>query len=664
MITVRNLLATFLALVLLAGELPNELRADDDSSSTARDDVTDNINRPAIDGETYEATVPDTLDLAERARYGLNHFTRSISEEHDYEMYWGVQPLGLSPEMMDLIGLSGHEKWGCAFGEYNNPFMVMWWSPLHACQPKAMEVMAMQRLMTGDPMHLDREARMLKELATYVHEDGLYYVPVHASKTWLGPPENRPHANMHGQGRMMRAMIIWYQFTGNPIWKELVDRMVDGLDRIAVHKEDYAYFPVHGRIDVEYFRSSYTKDGWQDTVEPTDEKFGEEGSLFNHQGHIPGALANWYLLTGKEKSLRLSGQLVRFYAKAKFWADWQEGDYPGVVGAEHAHWRGHLHGHVNTLRAILEYAIASNDTRLMSFVRDGYEWARQMEIARIGLVGDGQGCGCGRLIGLAVKLTEAGVGDYWEDVDLYIRNHGVEMQFTPEDARFLHQLGEGKPAAPNFPGATTKDVVETTVGAYSNHVPPYKTSTSLCCSPHGNMGLFYAWDSTVRYDDGVARINLLLNRASPWLDIDSYLPYEGKVVIRNKQADEAFVRIPLWVDRDKLRCTLDGEPAKFSWFGNYLNLRSIGKGDTISIRFPVEERIEEWTKPEHGDYLINAIPGGTKFHFSFRGNTVVRVSPPLMNGSPLYRGRPEKFAAKSAPMQTVTRHVTPHVLQW
>ena len=155
----------------------------------------------------------------------------------------------------------------------------MWWSPLHACQPKALEVMAMERLMSGDEMYLGREARMLRELASYVHDDGLYYVPDDPSKTWLGPSENRPHANMHGQGRMMRAMIIWYQFTGNPVWKELVDRMVDGLDRIAVHKQDYAYFPVHGWIDVEYFRSSYTRQGWKDTIEPTHEKFGEEEKL-------------------------------------------------------------------------------------------------------------------------------------------------------------------------------------------------------------------------------------------------------------------------------------------------------------------------------------------------------------------------------------------------
>jgi len=58
---------------------------------------------------------------------------------------------------------------------------------------------------------------------------------------------------------------------------------------------------------------------------------------------------------------------------AQFWADFQGGDYPGTEGATTRTFRT-LHGYVNTLRAILEYAIATNDPRLKMFVRDGYEW--------------------------------------------------------------------------------------------------------------------------------------------------------------------------------------------------------------------------------------------------------------------------------------------------
>src|SRR5262245_33446541 len=98
---------------------------------------------PSKIGQYYKTEVPDTLDLAERAVLGVGHFTLSISEADNYEMYWGVQPLGLPADMMEMIGHAGEKKLGCAFGECNPAYLVMWWSPLQACQPKAMEALAM-----------------------------------------------------------------------------------------------------------------------------------------------------------------------------------------------------------------------------------------------------------------------------------------------------------------------------------------------------------------------------------------------------------------------------------------------------------------------------------------------------------------------------------------
>jgi hypothetical protein len=390
------------------------------------------LNRRKVQGKYYQATIPDTLDLAEHAHLGVKHLMSITSEKNEYEMYWGVQKLGLPKDVLEFVGYGGEKYLGGNFDDYNPPIMNFWWSMLQACQPKCVEALAMLRVMTGSQIDLEREAKLLETMASHVGTEGVYWVPASPNKPWLGPEQDRPYANVHGQGRMLRASIAWYQYSGDSGWKDLIDRMVDGMDRIlVVHKEDYAYFPVHGWIGYEYFRSCYIKGrGWKDITEPENEKKGEEGSLFNHQGHIPGALATWYQLTGNKQALRLSGELVRFLTKPKFWADWGGGEYPGVLGAEHAHFTGHWHGHINTLRAILEYALATNDQRLKAFVRDGYEWARQGGFARIGLFGDNQGCACGRIIGLAVKLTYAGIGDYWEDVDQYIRNQGVEMQFT------------------------------------------------------------------------------------------------------------------------------------------------------------------------------------------------------------------------------------------
>jgi len=573
------------------------------------------INAPAESGSYYEAEVPDTLDLAEQARLGLSHFIEMMREGYHYEM-----PLTF---------------------DFTAPVLNMHGNALGACQCKAMEAMAFLRLMTGSKAGLAREAKMLEMMVAMFGEDGLHWVQGSPDKEWLNIPE--PFVMVHGQGRILRALVAWSQYTGNPVWLDLINGLVDGIDKIVVHKEDYAYFPVYGHYEGEYLRSCYTEKGWRDIVEPTHEKFGEEGSLFNHQGHVPGGMATSYLLTGDQKALHLSGELVRFLTKPKFWADWEKGDYPGVVGAEHAHWQGHWHGHLNTLRAILDYAVVADAPRLMAFVRDGYEWARQKNLARIGYF-DGQGCACGRIIGLAVKLSLAGVGDYWEDIDQYIRNHGIEMQIVPEDMEYIRGLCKGDP------DEAAVRLLAKSVGGYSGRLG--KNCAWLCCSPHGNMGLFYAWDGSLRYCDGVARVNLLLNRASPFLDVDSYLPYEGKVVLKNKETKEALVRIPLWADRSAVRCTLGNREVAKVWFDQYLRFQKLEPGDILTLEFPVVETTEDWAL---GDQVHTC---------RFKGNTLIEIWPALQDGSPLYKRRAAKYRATKAPMRKVTRYVTPQAVQW
>lgn len=160
-------------------------------------------------------------------------------------------------------------------------------------------------------------------------------------------------------------------------------------------------------------------------------------------------------------------------------------------------------------------------------------------------------------------------------------------------------------------------------------------------------------------------MNLLLNRASPWMDIDSYLPYEGKVVLRNKTAREAFVRIPLWVDRKAVHCRLDGKggrDVKNVWFGNYLHFEGLEPDDVLTIQFPMVERTEVWMIPK----CFPSWPGpDQQLHTCrFRGNTLIEVTPPLLKDIPLYQHRPEEFKSRQAPMKKVTRYVTSQRLQW
>ncbi len=601
-------------------------------------------------GTYYDSTVPDTLDLAERARLGLHHFDSITEPSLGYEMYFGVN----FRTHRATRATSTAAEIDPRASVIPSPSLFPHVACLGCCQQKALEAIAFERIMTGSTLNLDREAHMVDMMASMLGEDGLQWVSEDVrKKPWIHIPE--PFVYVHGQARMMRAMIAWHQYTGDPVWKQRIDRMVTGLEKVVVHKDDYAYVPALGFHQGDYYQSCYVKRGWKDVAEPPGEKAGEEGSLLNQQGHLPGALATWYALTGNDHALRLAGQLVRFYTQPKLWADWQAGEYPGVEGAEHAHWQGHFHGYVNTLRAILEYAIAVNDQRLMEFARDGYEWARQKGCARIGYF-DVQGCAAGRMIGLAIKLSDQGVGDYWEDVDQYIRNHGIEMQITPDDKEYLNRLAEAGSASNNEPPNGIDHLVDCAVGGYS--LDPSKSWTGLCCSTHGNMGLFYAWDGIVRHHAGTVQVNLLLNRASPWLDVDSHLPYEGKVVVRNKAAREIFVRIPLWVDRTAVRCTVGSKRPPNVWLGNRLRFPQVRPGDVLTIQFPMVQKTEVWTIPN----VSTPEPRKQVHRCTFRGNTLVELSPPLAPGSPLYQRT--RLLADAAPTKKVTRFVSRLTLRW
>ena len=240
--------------------------------------------------------------------------------------------------------------------------------------------------------------------------------------------------------------------------------------------------------------------------------------------------------------------------------------------------------------------------------------------------------------------------------------------------------------APHKAHVSTDRVPERCVGCFgcgitaNDFFDPDYTGAGIihCCTGNGTRAIYYIWENILHWNDGKLKVNLLLNRASPWMDIDSYLPYEGKVVIRNKTAREAFVRIPLWVDRDAVQCTRQGNKQSLEWFGNYLRIDGLEPADELVITFPMREWVETWTGPELSSYGLNAIDFGAQFKMRFRGNTLVQLTPALGHSfapdgpgkpihgpdSPLYQKRPEKYKSHKAPLKSVTRYVTPLTVKW
>ena len=604
-----------------------------------------------LTGERYQAVVPDTLDLAGRAAVALNALTGRFNPDYDYEAY-EVAHFHAQPPYMQFR---------------HGGFLI---------SAKLAESFPMMRVMSGSDLNLDLEHHMMETMMSLIGDDGLFYCPNttpwrRAGRGYEGIDED--YSNVMENGRMMLSMMAWYARDHDPAWLDGIASMAEGLARIAITKDDYAYYP-EGKVVYEY---SYPRSGWRDTAEPGWE--GEGGAITYHGPQVR-ALSRWYAMTGDQKALDLATKLVNFLLHPRWWGVASGAPEPdAVVGHEHGQAAYHLNGREMVLRALIEYAAATHDLRLTEFVREGYEYIRQMGIPRIGWIPHYQGrCGCwaGRLVALAIKLCDAGY-DYWEDVDQYVRNELVEQQvLRPDLVRAISEAGPLHDVS--LPQETADRVIERNIGALAHFGgDPTCLGTDLgsasCCLQAGSQGLYSAWEGIVCCTGGVAQVNLLLNRASPWLDLDSSLPYEGRVVIKNKSARKLFLRIPRWVQKPALRCRVNEQATTLPWLGNYLVFEALRPGDVVAVEFPMVEEVvtytsrgrphipeivaaaQEATEEEHDQ--VELASGSTRYTLHLKGNTLVDISPRAAGvGYPIYMR--EHYRRDRAPVREVTRYVS------
>jgi hypothetical protein len=610
----------------------------------------------------YQATVPDTLDLAERARAGVNILTEIIAESPNHQPFQKADyyrnPQVFSNEPGGYVFTDGNEMWG-----------------------KAAEALLEMRLMSGNQKGADLDEKTFAGMVACIEDDNLFYSYV---KKVEGDRlvEMEDFADLVGGARVMLALAAKYQLDGNPEWLQHLARLAKGFRDVAVYKDDYAYYPdghMGGAV-------SRPRSGWKAPSEPRGASLYEtkdwyecaSNVLFTFGGIVQG-LCRWVLISGEAESLALAGKLVKFMLKPRFWQP--EAGPENVVSAQHAHFEGHIHATVRGLWGLLEYAILTDSEQIKAFVLDGYHYVRTFGIARFGLLGEG--CTLGDMTCLAIKLTDAGMGDFWEDVDQYVRNHLTEIQIL--DPQPIRRIAEASPVQAVRSWESAERFAERQIGALCGDAthPTLATPGSMhCCTYNGLIGYYHAWEGIAREKQGTVQVNLLLNRASPWLDVDSYLPYEGKVVIHNKTATRVVLRIPRWVKTQVVRSRLDDREIQPSWLGRYLLFEGLQPGEALTVEFPVVETIEtyqvgweglpipgwtEVTRPlitdtVHQPFTYVVSTGQvrpqelTPFTCHFRGNTLVDIQPREQGlGYPLYRR--DHLRQNNAPMVEVTRTI-------
>jgi hypothetical protein len=129
------------------------------------------------------------------------------------------------------------------------------------------------------------------------------------------------------------------------------------------------------------------------------------------------------------------------------------------------------------------------------------------------------------------------------------------------------------------------------------------------------------WNRIVTHKDGKLKVNLLLNRASRWADVDSYIPYQGRVDIKIKKPVDLSVRIAEWVKSKDVNVQVNGTDRKVSFDGRYALVGKVKPSDIVKVTFPIEERTD----------VVDIWMGmnDTKVRYSLvrRGNDIVEIFP-------------------------------------
>ena len=622
---------------------------------------------PQYPGRYYQDTVPNTLDLAERAGLAVNFLTETLNPNQDYTLYTTVQLISVPPAMIHMT------------------------SDLQ-CQRKYLEVLPMARMMSGSKQNLDIEFGNMRMCLKMQGDDGLIYSPV-SGRPWVCPnnPQNAMPVNDgnidqvcclgYGTGRMLSAFCIYAQKDPQGPWREAARKLVDGYHRTAIVDGDNAY------IFAEWILPG------QKVVKPETKAVGLAGGVIPW---IALGLIHYDRTQGNAESAELARKMIQYdlFDMGYFAEDGRFlEDFPKLPQWCHAH--THCMG---ILAGLYQYEQAG-DKKFWDRAVNAFEWYKRHELSKtkIGYFPEtvpapnferpehftimSEICEVADMIIAAVKLSRHGK-DHWDDVDRWLRNQLVEAQFTDiSQVTDLQQKGYPELSVPQhhrdyFYGDgqyTTANVVNRGLGGFAGQPSindkqgyPEKFHTLVnCCSGNGVRAFFHVWRDMLTYkqtrprmwvgggesDQGNLRVHLLLNRASKWADIHSYIPYTGRVDVKAKQELDLEIRIPEWVKPADVQCEVEGKARKLSFDGRYAKLGWLKPGEVAKLTFPISERTE----------TVN-IQGKQDYTLVIRGNTVVSIDPPGKY-LPLYHDR-GKYRQGKPGTKNVTRFLSDEEFNW
>lgn len=582
-------------------------------------------------GNTYMATVPDTLDLATRADWYIRGAIQTIT-----------------PSLHDAPGgavlRSETSFFDCSRGGQNHSPCIIDSTPNWGKTMRALtEARQMSSYDRNDDDHtLETQHRMMSNMLDYDVTIDL----LQKGYPGLVYPNQAITPNTV---TMLALMSEWQQ---NPSTE--LSNAIGELQRMHVEK----------RVPVTFGSTTYQGLYWT-TANPSKETFiGYLGDYWTPfvQGKALRTLSERYLQTGDPTALSMSNDLAFFLRSPPIWANPDPDRFPPESGQ----FVGHIHSwlqaalglatHAEALRKLNpQSGLANAELQLADQVYNFVK--RRTKAGKIGNFGESGSTGDMALLG--IKLTEQNVAYYYDEVEAWTRNAMAEMQIDEAAAQYIqnnsHDLYEHSNIGTKVTGLFFAD---------GTHVPriPFGSAGFTVDYPSNTFsGMYEVWNKTVEYKGNFAQINFGLNRASTYLDVESDLPYRGEIRANMKSdigpLESVGVRVPDWADLEQVSVVetlADGtermlSPEEWSWISGsrYVQIADVQADTSYSVKFPIEvytETIYElrsanrvWYEGSYPSPSAGSPETVIAYTGTFRGNTLVDISPRPSGGFPRYQ---------------------------
>ena len=549
------------------------------------------------------AARPDTLNLEDVVQRALQHMANVPDRSQGYVPYFNFRIRPDPPTMQ-------HSQWN-----YN-------------AQGRLVDAFILARQMTGSSQFGDIEERMRTNLLKGFSEDIHLFFRDHSSYT-------EHVAHMHDQRTVLMGLVTWYLATGSPIVLGHAKEMVRAIDALTKQTATGNHYPS---------QVYHPNDGWRKPYLQT------EGDHTPASGRQLMPILRYLEISGDDVALELAERFAYHNAFES-----------GVFGADGSlsSVSAHVHSALGTVAGLLKYGSLASDMRLVEVGKRVFDWIYEKG-GSFGWVPEGmrkeevcETCCVADMVECAILLAKAGYQHYWNHAERFVRNQLVENQLCDID-----WIGPGKMDDDDV------EIAERILGAFAGWALPNDFTSGEkatvmadgerydimeCCTPHAVHGLYIAWANIVTRDATGVHVNLLLNRDTRWLEVISYLPYEGKVELLIHDAPRVYVRLPDWVDKGSTRLEVDGSEREAHWVGDYVRVGELTSGQLVRLTFLL--RTEKRKETVYGK----------EYWVEWKGDTVVGISP---EGEvlPLYRRAYMK--GDRAPLRETTLHVPDQDLVW